>query len=213
LLESYARDWDLIQSAVGATRCLAYVLQEQYEVRDPQINVIRACGSCPHCRAHGTPSSIGPIRARHSPPVDAATFPASEGDVPLALKGIKKGFIFVEPNDEEATRLLPLAEWFVRHGIRDLVLPQRLATAWCSHFAHSDTPRIFFHAERVSGVRQLSPCVAFLAAEIDPTLARGSFHVVPVDARDLSRPDRRLSDVVAPNARWSFEQFMDRYVE
>ena len=213
LLESYARDWELIQSAVGATRCLSHALQDQYEVRDPQITVIRACGSCPHCRAHETPSSIGPIRARHSPRVDAVTFPPSERNVPPALKRIKQGFIFIEPGDEDGTKLLPLAEWFARHGVRDFVLPPRLATAWCSHFACSDTPRVFFHVERVSGVRQLSPCVAFLVVGIDPPLAQGSFHVLPVDARDMSRPDRWLSDVVASDARWSFEQFMDRYVE
>jgi ATP-dependent DNA helicase RecQ len=213
LLDSYARDWDLMRRAVKAERCLAFVLQEQYAVSNPAVDVVRACGSCPHCRANQTLTSVAPLRARHTSVAPALILPKTGSVLRAVLSDGATGFIFVERPDQMPDRLLPLAEWFVRHGLRDFVLPRGLAAEWCQHFSQADFARVFFHVERVQGVRRTYPAAIFLPAERLPDTPRGSILVLSADAREADRPDRRLAEVVNPGARWSLEQFMDRYVE
>jgi ATP-dependent DNA helicase RecQ len=214
LLNGYDKDWALMLNAVTATRCLAHVLQEQYAVSDPAIDVVRACGSCPYCRARGTPTFVGPLRARHTPTGSPTPRTQSNGAIIRGALGDSEcGFIFVEPSDETPERLLPLAEWFVRHGLCDFILNRAFAGAWLAHFGRSDFARVFFHGDRVRGIRRGWPAAAFLPGARPPNLARGSLLIMPVDARDVGRPDRRLVDVVDPGTRWSLEQFMDRYLE
>ena len=183
-------------------------------IREPAVDVVRSCAGCPHCVTHGTPPSFGLLRARHSS-ADRTTM-----NIPLissllrgALGNQDRGIIFVEPAEQTSKQLLFLAEWFVRHGLRDLILPPALAAEWCLHFSRADFPNIFFHRDRPQGLRRPYPMATFLPTGRIPELAAGSICILPTDARDHDRPDRRLADVAAPGARWTLEQFMDRYVE
>jgi hypothetical protein len=208
MLDSYDRNWELMLKAVQADACIATTLHEQYVVAEPAIDVVRACGSCPNCRRVGRASTAGSVRARHS---GTSLVPTSR---PLSLPFNEAlSFIFVDPERQTPESLLPLADWLTRHGMCDLLLPKAFAEAWGPTLGHSDQPRVFFHQTRMRGIRAQHPAAAFFPAPPFPQLSRGSVIVLSSDARDPSRPDRRLLEVVAPRARWSLDQFMDRYLE
>lgn len=213
LLAACARDWDLIRGAVRADRCLAFALQEQYVVSVPSVDVVRACGSCPCCRRRGGAPTAGQLRMRHSLSPGAAVYVPKREDL---LRGVladhECGTIFVDSADTEPDRLLPLAEWLVRHGIRDLVLDSRFGEAWLKHFAHPAFPAVFFHEDRLCGIRRKWPAAAFFPRGEPSELGPGSMVILRADTRDPARPDRRLADVLT-GANWSLGQFMDRYVE
>lgn len=213
LLAAYDQGWQLMHRSVTADDCLAFALQEQYTVTDATVDVVRACGSCPHCRAHGHPPTAGQLRMRHTAAMGkAACAETCDAYLRGILRDEDRGFVFVDPADETPECLVDLADWFVRHGLRDFVLPAQLRGAWLERFGESDLPEVFFHEDCVRGIRRLCPVAAFFPADPLPAFARGSLLILRADARQADRPDRRLADVVSgPN--WSFQQFMDRFVE
>jgi hypothetical protein len=211
LLEAYDRGWQLMQSAVTAQQCLAFSLQEQYKVRHPRVDVVRACGSCPYCREHGLPPTAGQLRARFTSVVGDPVHMSHDKVARDTLRGDPLGFIFVEPNEETPSELILLADWFVRHGVRDLVLPPLFRREWLQHFGESELPLVFFHDGRVRGIRRECPAAAFLPSGVIPALAKGSFVILRADECQPDRPDRRLADVISSG--WPLYQFLDRFVE
>lgn len=213
LLDSYSRDWQLMGRAMRARRCLARELQEQYSSLKPRVDVVRACGSCPYCRAQGQQSTVGAIRPRHT---EVTPWSQPTRDPSRHLRGAlhqpQPGYIFVEPAEETPLKLLPIAEWSVRHGIRDFIVNATFHEAWLEHFCQADFPALFFHKESPRGIRASYPAVAVLPAFPLPRVASGSLLILPLDTRTPERPDRRLIDIL-PEARWLLSQFMDRYVE
>lgn len=210
LLHAYEGDWLLMQRAVAGRRCIAFELQEQYAINEV-IDVVRACGSCPHCRMHGTRSAVGRLRVRHSNRVETCFATKFDETITRVLGGAPKGYIFVDPADANADALLPLAEWFVRHGIRDLVINERLFASWQRHFAARGFPAVFVHRGFAHGIRRIFPAAAFLVSGTARAPEAHGFEIVESGARDPQRPDRFLLDIVRPS--WGLSQFTDRYVE
>ena len=213
LLAAYDQGWQLMLRAVAAEQCLAFALQEQYTVEDPSVVVVRACGSCPHCRSHGHPPTAGLLRVRHAAcaamPCHMETCAEPLRDV---LGSADRGFVFVEPSEEAPDELAELADWFVRHGLHDFVLPQHLREAWLDHFGQSENPEVFFHKDRVRGIRHRHPVAAFFPDDEIGEFTHGSILILRSDDRQVGRVDRRLADVVSEPA-WPLRQFMDRFVE
>jgi superfamily II DNA/RNA helicase len=213
LLSAYDQEWSLMQTTIEAKKCIAFTLQDQYQIIEPEVNVVRACGSCPFCRIKNKPSSSGRLILRHT--VCNGGEPVTVNDETL-LRGMLNdqtfGFIFVNLEDQSPDKMRPLAEWFVRHGIQDLVIDSFYYDSWFSYFADYELQPIFFHNKRISGVRRKFPAAVFFQTVDTSALADGSILVLSSDAREADRQDRRLSDTVA-FANWTFHQFMDRYVE
>jgi hypothetical protein len=213
LLAAYDQGWHLMSQAVTGHECLAFALQRQYTVKDPRVDVVRACGSCPHCRRHRLTPTAGQLRVRHTAGsgahVRAEINVVAVGDV---LGNDDRGIIFVEPTEEGSDSLTELSDWFVRRGLRDFVLPKRLREAWLEYFGQSENPEVFFHRGRARGVRRACPVAAFFPEEPLEDFAHGSFLIMRADRRQVGRPDRRLAEVVS-DPSWTLQQFMDRFVE
>ena len=213
LLSAYDQEWELMQATIEAKKCIAFTLQDQYQIIEPEVNVVRACGSCPFCRMHHHPPSYGKLILRHTV-CNGEQVPSFKDKKHLCgvLNDQAFGFIFVDLADQVPDKMRPLAEWFVRYGIQDFIVDSFYYNSWISHFANYDLRPVFFHITRISGVRRKFPTAVFFQTVDTSNFAEGSIIVLSSDARETVRQDRRLSDTVSfPN--WTFHQFMDRYVE
>ncbi len=226
LLQAYHREWQLMQGITRASQCIAHVFQNAYQYHAPSMNVdvVRACGSCPFCRGAGDSSTVGRLYARHAPtevwPVERCLGP----NLLRLLQGNDYAFIFVGARDAAyPAKLDPLVDWLINEGIHDFLLDYDLRVLWRPTLSASALPPVFFHHDTITGIRKSRPAAVFVLQNsprdwerIERSLVNatpGSIFLIHEDARTPARPDRLLRDVIQGAARWSFDRWEEMFLE
>lgn len=205
------RSLDLMTEALKGRQDIARLLAEAYSIparETPPRNgagVCHACGGCAHCRTN----EVRPYAAALPPPVPAwrsVEFAVGEELRRLLGAGGNCLAVYYDPRVRGAEwkdQLLNLVLWFVRQKVMNIVAPAELLSDFRPELARNRDSVVFLH-EQFDPLR--TPPVPTLiihpAGEAVPpaylNLTRGKVVrvlLLPEDAADPRRRDRRLADV------------------
>lgn len=205
------KNLQLMREALRSERCISEILAEAYTIPDraipeprKMVRISPACGGCPVCRKKGE-SRFSGIMPAPSPVWQKPNFWVGE-ELERLLAGDKLMLILYESMEDKNWKLKnpQLFQWLSEQGIRNLVVTQKFYSTFIKEPNLISDPFLFLFEKYQPLLMPRIPTLIFHPPGkrlpdnyLSPNRNSEAplIIVLPLDTRDPSRNDRKLSDI------------------